>query len=113
MRHRRLPDPLTLPPGVAAIAVSAVLDVEVTATGVVWPALYLLMGLIGGGIGGGDLKLAVPLGILVAAIGGLPAVLTAIVAAGLISTLTAWRSGTTPHGPAMILATAGCAVGFS
>jgi leader peptidase (prepilin peptidase) / N-methyltransferase len=109
---RRLPDRLTVPAAVGALAGALLTDPFLLVPGLVWPALYLLVGIAAGGVGGGDLKLAVPLGVLVAAAGGTPAVLAAIftsaaggVVAGMVS-----RSGQSAHGPAMILSAAavGC-----
>lgn len=103
---RRLPDRLTLPAAAGALVGALLVDPFLLMPGLVWPALYLLVGIIAGGVGGGDLKLAVPLGVLVAAAGGAPAVLAAVFAsaaggavAGIVS-----RSEESAHGPAMILA---------
>lgn len=109
---RRLPDALTIPPALAALAAAAVWDPSVLAAGLGWPVLYLLTGLLTGGVGGGDIKLAVPLGILAAACAGAGGVLAAVAVAGVLSTLTAWRAGDTAHGPAMLVGCgAVCAAG--
>lgn len=105
---RRLPDHLTLPAAAGALCGALVTDPLLLAAGLLWPTLYLLVGLRAGGIGGGDLKLAIPLGVLVAAAGGLPAVLVAIftsAAGGVIAGLAS-PTGQSAHGPAMILAAA-------
>lgn len=102
---RRLPDRLTVPAAIGALTGALLADPFLLVPGLLWPALYLAVGIIAGGVGGGDLKLAVPLGVLVAAAGGAPAVLAAIFAsaaggavAGLVS-----RARESAHGPAMIL----------
>lgn len=103
---RRLPDALTLPPALSALGVSAMYDPSALVAGLVWPGLYLLTALLTRGIGGGDLKLAVPLGVLAGATAGLIGVLSAVALAGVLSSASAWRAGHTPHGPAMLLACA-------
>ncbi|APT92444.1 hypothetical protein CPHO_05600 [Corynebacterium phocae] len=100
IRFRRLPDRLTLPAAVISLAVFS-------PTGLAWCGTYLVLAVLIGGIGGGDIKLALPLGMVVAHLGGLWAVLVAMVAASLITVvLTAAlkpRRGC-PHGPSMLLA---------
>lgn len=128
LRRRRLPDVLTLPAAALAIGAAAFWS-PAALLGLVWPALYLLLGIAYGGIGGGDVKLAASLGVGVAALGGLVAVLAAImlascltVAAGMaprIARTTAHsnqsrrggQEGVVPHGPAMILGASIAAVG--
>lgn len=104
----RLPDPLTLPAAASAVATSALLAPGVAVAGLIWPALYLLVGLLVGGVGGGDIKLAVSLGILVAAVAGVPGVLVAMVLAGLTGVVAGAvdKQPATAHGPPMILAAA-------
>lgn len=101
VRVRRLPDPLTLPP--AAVAVAACGWWPELGWGLAWPALYLLAG---NGIGGGDVKLAVSLGVVCASVAGPLGVIGALGLAGLntvvLSRLT--RERTVPHGPSMICA---------
>lgn len=104
--QRRLPNPLTVLPGAAAALVAGALAPSILAAGLIWPAAYLLLGLWLGGVGGGDIKLALPLGILAAASAGALGVLAAMALAGVMSTVAAARSGSTPHGPAMLLSAA-------
>lgn len=115
----RLPDYLTLP--AAAICVGWTIaqpdtrGILVAAS--VWPGLYLLQLWLPHlsnsasnhqpGLGGGDIKLAVSLGIVAAVAGGILAVLAAAGLAALVSLLAAVivRRGFVAHGRAMILAT--------
>lgn len=99
-RHR-LPDALTLP--ACLVAAVACLVRPSAFWGVIWPACYLLFGR---GIGGGDIKLALPLGVAVAlsagpagvvAAMGLSALFTAVIALAL-------RRQAVAHGPSMIVA---------
>lgn len=99
---RRLADGLTLPPAAVGTSVTVALDPALALVGLLWPALYLSTGLLTRGVGGGDLKLAVPLGMLSAAVAGTAGVLCAIALASAISTVTALRYRETPHGPAML-----------
>ncbi|BBZ75640.1 prepilin peptidase [Mycolicibacterium anyangense] len=108
IRQRRLPNVLTLP-GAAVVLIGA------TAAGRGLPAaygavglalLYLIVHLVSpGGMGAGDVKLALGLGALTGAFG--PAVwLLAAVAAPLLTALCgiAGRIRTVPHGPSMCIA---------
>ena len=98
---RRLPDLLTLPAGAAACVACAVWPAGLW--GAVWPALYLV---VGRGIGGGDIKLAVPLGVAVAVAAGPVWVLRAMGAASVV-TIGAALAGSVrsvPHGPSMLAA---------
>ncbi|MDO5670328.1 MAG: prepilin peptidase [Corynebacterium sp.] len=101
-RHRRIPDSLTLPALVGAVIGALLSQPAVLLGGLAWAGLYLL----GYGIGGGDVKLAAPLGIVAAAAGGVPGVVLAIGIAGL---LTVGRGllhqGPVPHGPSMLVGT--------
>lgn len=114
IRHRRLPNVLTLP-GAAVVLGAAVV------AGRGWPALagatalsgvYLLVHLAApAGLGAGDVKLAIGLGALAGSFGadvwtlaavGAP-MLTGLVALTAIAT---GRRGAVPHGPSMCAATA-------
>lgn len=99
-RRRRIPDLLTLPAAVGAVAGAVATAPVVVLGGLAWGGLYL----VGRGIGGGDVKLAVPLGIVAAAAGGVDGVLLAVLVA---SVLTAGRGllqrGPVPHGPSMVV----------
>jgi len=101
VRVRRLPDALTVPPAVAVTV--ACLWHPPLAWGLVWPAWYLL---VGRGIGGGDIKLAVPLGVALAAVGGALGVIAGIGLSGLLTVGVAVASGSrsVPHGPSMLCA---------
>ena len=101
IRSQRLPNPLTVPPAFAAI-LGAVLW-PACAWGLVWPVIYLLTGR---GIGGGDVKLAAPLGVVCAAAVGPVAVCAAIGISGLITGAIglATRRARLAHGPSMLAA---------
>lgn len=99
-RSRRIPDSLTLPALAGAVAGALLSDPPVLLGGVAWAGLYL----VGRGIGGGDVKLAVPLGIVAAAAGGIGAVLLAVVVAGAVTAVRGLlRRGPVPHGPSMLV----------
>lgn len=102
--YRRLPDWLTLPAAGLAVVAAVFVDKQAVA-GLLWPAAYLALAWRWGGIGGGDIKLAVPLGVWVAHHAG---AIGTFVAMGLASALTLVllllrRSPDGPHGPAMLL----------
>lgn len=101
VHHRRLPNTLTLPAG--ALALVACVFHPLASWGLVWPAGYLL---VGRGIGGGDIKLAVPLGVAVAWVAGPVAVICAVGLSGLLTVLLAWLldARPLPHGPSMLAA---------
>lgn len=102
--RRRLPNALTVPPalaGVVATLVALAVGQPQIVGALLWPGIYLASGRA---IGGGDIKLAVPLGVVCAAVGGLPAVLLAIGLSGLVTGCFAAVLGsrTMPHGPSML-----------
>lgn len=99
MRWRRLPNPLTVPPALACLLVC--ITAPVLAWGLVWPALYFVAGK---GIGGGDVKLAVTLGVVLMALGGLGAVLVAVALSGAATVVLglALRLPRLAHGPQML-----------
>ena len=101
IRERRLPDALTVPPAVAATG--ACLFHPPLAWGLMWPAWYLL---VGRGIGGGDIKLAAPLGVACAAAGGPFGVIAGFGLSGLLTLGVAGVFGrrSVPHGPSMLCA---------
>ncbi|WP_350308260.1 A24 family peptidase [Corynebacterium afermentans] len=101
IRERRLPDALTGPPAVAAL--TACLWQPSLAWGLLWPTWYLL---VGRGIGGGDIKLAVPLGVACAAAGGPLGVVAAFGLSGLftVGVAVVFRKRSVPHGPSMLCA---------
>lgn len=101
VRQRRLPDWLTLPAAALSLTVA-------NWNGLWWPGIYLVLGLAHAGVGGGDIKLALPLGMLVGHVAGFMGV---VAASGCASILTLFWSAWTgqkksPHGPAMLLAAA-------
>lgn len=109
--QRRLPDFLTLP--AAALALISCVFYPQGLWGLVWPALYLLLAVRGSsdrstdaGIGGGDIKLAVPLGVALAGVGGALAVLAAMLLASALTIvfLLIKRLRDTAHGPSMLAA---------
>ncbi|MCK7636956.1 prepilin peptidase [Corynebacterium pygosceleis] len=104
VRHRRLPDGLTLPPAVSAITVACWFAPGCLLPGLGWFLVYLLVApASGGGIGGGDMKLAVSLGISVTVTCGFTAGFRAAMFAGVLSAafLLCTRRDSVPHGPAM------------
>lgn len=115
--HRRLPDPLTLPALPVAILLLAPLGPAAVLRGVAGAAVavgaYAAVHLVvPGGMGAGDVKLAAPLGAVLAAVSWpaaalaavLAAVLTAAVAALGLLTRTLRRGAALPHGPSMLVA---------
>ncbi|MGU3433262.1 prepilin peptidase [Actinomycetes bacterium M1A6_2h] len=109
----RLPNALTLS-GAGAVLAAAVWDGVGTAAllgGAMLGLLYAGVHVITGGVGAGDVKLAVPLGALAAASGG-TAWLTAALLAPLVTAAlalavprTAPARHAVPHGPSMCAAT--------
>ncbi|OIR42408.1 hypothetical protein BJP08_03595 [Corynebacterium sp. NML140438] len=101
LKYARLPDFLTLPASV--LALSAIILQPVLFVGALWPAVYLL---VGRGIGGGDAKLALPLGVAAAACGGFIGIILAIFLSSFCTLCFALftRSCRVPHGPSMLLA---------
>ena len=111
VREQRLPDILTLPAAVCALGLCVVEPHALW--GLVWPLSYLLLG---GGIGGGDIKLAVPLGVAVAYCSrpsGMLGVLAAIALSGLLTVAIGilTRRRALAHGPAMLVAAWSVVVG--
>lgn len=101
-RHHRIPDHLTLPALAGAVAGALFSAPAVLLGGVAWAALHL----VGRGIGGGDVKLAVPLGVVAAAAGGVGGVLLAVITASVLTVLRGLlRGGAVPHGPSMLAGT--------
>jgi leader peptidase (prepilin peptidase)/N-methyltransferase len=112
VRHRRLPNALTLPGAVAVVAVALAggrgLPAVAGALGLA--ALYLVVHLaVPGGLGAGDVKLALGVGGLTGAFGPdvwLLAALGAPVLTALLAVVIAVRDRTVtvPHGPSMCVA---------
>ncbi|MDO4631616.1 MAG: prepilin peptidase [Corynebacterium sp.] len=106
IKYRRLPDNLTMPALCCVIMLAGRFHLSALLGGVVWFLLYLLIAHVVGGIGGGDIKLAPTLGIVIGAAGVWP-VFAAILLAQMLSIMGAviLRQKKIPHGPAMILST--------
>ncbi|WP_420099131.1 prepilin peptidase [Corynebacterium sp.] len=113
LRHRRLPDALTLP------AVPVVWTVTVVhgagwavLGGLGWCLLCILPGLVSTRLraGGGDAKLALSLGTVAAVGGGVAGLLWTVAAASLVTLAFALipgvRGRALPHGPGMLVGTA-------
>lgn len=107
-RTRTLPNVLTLP----ALLVAAGWAIASTnwwavVGGLCWFLLYVAVGHLSAGIGGGDIKLAPTLGLLIGTNGLVP-VLIAIGLAQIFSIATGLflKQKRIPHGPSMLLATA-------
>jgi len=100
-RRRRLPDPLTLPAALGALAGALLTEPAVALGGVAWAAFHLP----GRGIGGGDVKLALSLGTLAAAAGGVGAVILAVLTASAVTVGrgVVTRAEVVPHGPSMLV----------
>lgn len=101
--QHRLPDHLTLPAALGAVAGALLTDPVLILGGLAWAGIYLF----GRGIGGGDVKLALSLGVLAAAAGGVGGVLAAVAAASLVTVGRAVvrRGKVVPHGPSMLVGT--------
>lgn len=103
VRFKRLPNFLTLPAAVASLW-------WWSPAGLVWPGLYVALALVArsGSIGGGDLKLALPLGMLVAHVGGVAGVLVAMMGASFSTVLwgVVTKDKAPAHGPGMLISTA-------
>jgi leader peptidase (prepilin peptidase)/N-methyltransferase len=111
LRRRRLPNVLTVP-GAAVILVVAALygrGLPALIGGCALAGLYLVIHLTGpGGLGGGDVKLALGLGALTAALSSDVWVLGAlgaplVTAAAAVVSLLRGGTGTVPHGPSMCM----------
>ncbi|WP_260853085.1 prepilin peptidase [Corynebacterium glyciniphilum] len=113
IRYRRLPDWLTLP-AVPAAWVGVILLGHGWAVvgGAAWFLLCVLPGMLSARLraGGGDAKLALSLGAVAAAAGGVVGLAATIAAASAVTLLFALfptvRSSALPHGPGMLIATA-------
>ena len=113
IRHRRLPNALTLPGGAAILLAAAWAGRGLPALGgaVALVGIYLLVHLVApAAMGAGDVKLAIGLGGLVGCFGADVWFLAAL-AAPLLTALVGLAAGlrgmrAVPHGPSMCLATA-------
>ena len=109
IRHRRLPNVLTLGGAVAVPAAAALSGrgLPAAAGALALGAIYLLVHLVApAAMGAGDVKLALGLGALTAAFGTDVWALAALAAPLLTALLglARGRAGPVPHGPAMCLA---------
>ncbi len=113
LRHRRLPNLLTLPGAVAILAGAGAAGLECNPAllgGLALSGLYLLVHLADpGGLGAGDVKLALALGALTGAFGFPVWVIGAVGAPVLTATagglaVLRRRSTLVPHGPSMCIA---------
>lgn len=120
LRHRRLPDALTLPayPVVAVLIALGGADAALRGAvgGVAFGLFHLLVRLLSpGSFGAGDVKLAVPLGAVLGAVSYAALPLGALLACGvalvlsltprLVARVTEGRPGGIPYGPGAIAAT--------
>ncbi|HEX6346972.1 prepilin peptidase [Umezawaea sp.] len=109
--HRRLPDALTLPayPVLAVLLVPAGLDtgVRALACGLLFGLGHLVVRLLSpGALGGGDVKLAVPLGAVLGAVSYGALALGAVLASVLSLLVGLTRpGGGIPHGPGLLAST--------
>ena len=106
-KRRRLPDRLTLPAAGGAALGALLADPALLLGGLGWAGFHLGGALVSGGVGGGDVKLALSLGVLAAAAGGPGGVVAAVLLAGAVTVVRGVaKSGTTvPHGPSMLVGT--------
>ncbi|MDO5031774.1 prepilin peptidase [Corynebacterium sp.] len=95
LRFKRLPNCLTLPAGAISL-------VWWSLPGLIWVGAYALFSR---GLGGGDIKLALPLGMWTAHVAGVMGVLVAMMGASLSTVLwaAASRDKRPAHGPGMLL----------
>jgi leader peptidase (prepilin peptidase)/N-methyltransferase len=110
IRHRRLPNLLTLPGGMAILVGAALAGrgVPALAGAAVLTGVYLLVHLVAPtAMGGGDVKLAIGLGGLAGSF-GVDVWFLAATTAPLLTAVLGVCSGvrTVPHGPSMSVATA-------
>lgn len=108
LRTSRLPNRLTVPAAVAAfLAAIAAGRPWLIVGGLAWAALYAVAHVVssrrGGGLGAGDVKFALSVGVA-AALGGPFGVVAAIGCANLATLGVAWftRRRRVPHGPLML-----------
>lgn len=106
LRERRLPDQLTLPAIAVAWGLAAMLHPWAILAGVAWGGLLLLIGVVMGGVGGGDVKLAASLGTAVVLASGFGVLPWVMLGASVISLaiMLVTRRTSLPYGPAMLLA---------
>lgn len=104
-QRRRLPDHLTLPAALGAGLGALLTEPALLLGGLGWAGAYLAGGILGRGIGGGDVKLALSLGVVAAAAGGGAGVFAAAATAGAVTAARGVlaRGKAVPHGPSMLV----------
>lgn len=101
---RRLPNGLTYTGGFIAIVVAILHEPGWLWGGVLWMVLYFVVGVFIGGVGGGDIKLACSLGIIVGSFGIWTVCLSMICSSIVTMVRSTWsRDNAVPHGPSMLL----------
>lgn len=110
--RRRLPDWLTLPAALLVCGWAAVACPGALFGVVCWAGTYTVVGAVAGGVGGGDLKLSLSLGVVAWVCAGAVGVLTAMVIASCCTVMVAAasRSREVPHGPGMLLGAVAAAI---
>ncbi|MEV8442274.1 A24 family peptidase [Actinosynnema sp. NPDC051121] len=110
LRHRRLPDALTLPAYPAVGVTLWLCDADLWRAVVgcaLFGGFHLLVRLLApSAMGGGDVKLAGPLGAVLASVSWSALPLAAVLASAVTLVLGLWwRGGGLPHGPGLLAAT--------
>ncbi|NUT48798.1 MAG: prepilin peptidase [Saccharothrix sp.] len=110
LRHRRLPDALTLPayPAVGVVLWWCGADLWKALAGcLVFGGAHLLVRLLAPtSMGGGDVKLAGPLGAVLASVSWLALPAAAVLASAVTLLLSRWwRADGVPHGPGLLAGT--------
>lgn len=101
---RRLPNAMTYTGGFLAIAVAILYDPSWLWGGALWILLYVVVGAFIGGVGGGDIKLACSLGIIVGSFGVWCVCLSMMCSSIMTVARSVWsRGNAVPHGPSMLL----------
>jgi leader peptidase (prepilin peptidase)/N-methyltransferase len=109
--HRRLPDALTLPALPAAVLLLLPVGAEAAVRGMLGAALAVAVHAavylaVPGAVGAGDVKLAAPLGAVLAAVAWPALAFAAVLAAAFTAVVAAaTRVRAVPHGPSMLAAT--------
>lgn len=106
LRWQRLPDWLTLPAVGCSVLGALLHQPSAVLGGLAWGLCYLVIAVLLGGLGGGDIKLAASLGTMVVLAAGVTGWLLAVIGASLSSAvlMLVLRRTVLPHGPSMLLA---------
>lgn len=109
LRWQRLPDRLTVPAILFSVLIALLWQPAAILGGLAWGLFYLLIAVLLGGLGGGDIKLAASLGTLVVLAAGAAGWFLAVAGASLSSAvlMISLRRAVLPHGPSMLLASGG------